>query len=202
MRDIYVDGATSADRVRARVDDAYVRDLAAAVTGELGGKVGIAPRVFLKKLVGDVLDRVDQFEGLRSATALRPDSVGAELTTSERAHPGASNRWTTSSCERTAFDRLHPAVQYHVVNSLGWRSLRPTQLAAIGPILAGRDRLLLAPTAGGKTEAAVIPSAVAHGAGGRGRLLGVLYVCPIKALLNNLEPRLSRYAGWWAVASG
>ena len=28
----------------------------------LGGKVGIAPRVFLKKLVADVLDRIDQFE--------------------------------------------------------------------------------------------------------------------------------------------
>ena len=36
-------------------------DLADAVTGSLGGKVGVAPRVFLKKLVTDVLDRVDQF---------------------------------------------------------------------------------------------------------------------------------------------
>ena len=31
------------------------------MTGALGGKVGVAPRVFLKKLVTDVLDRVDQF---------------------------------------------------------------------------------------------------------------------------------------------
>ena len=37
------------------------RELADAVTGALGGKVGVAPRVFLKKLVADVLDRVDQF---------------------------------------------------------------------------------------------------------------------------------------------
>ena len=43
------------------VDDAYVGELADAVTGSLGGKVGVAPRVFLKKLVTDVLDRVDQF---------------------------------------------------------------------------------------------------------------------------------------------
>ncbi len=34
-------------------------DLARAVAGELGGGVGIAPRVFLKKLV-DVLDRIDE----------------------------------------------------------------------------------------------------------------------------------------------
>ena len=32
------------------------------MAGKLGGKVGIAPRLFLKKLVSDVLDRIDQFE--------------------------------------------------------------------------------------------------------------------------------------------
>ena len=32
-------------------DDAYVADLARALTGRLGGKVGLAPRLFLKKLV-------------------------------------------------------------------------------------------------------------------------------------------------------
>ena len=92
------------------------------------------------------------------------------------------------------FDQLHPAVQYHVVNSLGWSTLRPTQLAAIAPIHAGTHCLLLAPTAGGKTEAAAIPML--------SRMLreewpaaSVLYICPIKALLNNLEQRLSYYAG-------
>jgi len=35
--------------------------LASAVAGKLGGRVGIAPRIFLKKLVADVLDRIDQF---------------------------------------------------------------------------------------------------------------------------------------------
>lgn len=92
------------------------------------------------------------------------------------------------------FDRLHPALQYHVVNTLGWSTLRPTQLAAIEPIHAGRHCLLLAPTAGGKTEAAALPIL--------SRMLteawpatSVLYVCPIKGLLNNLEPRLSHYAG-------
>jgi len=94
----------------------------------------------------------------------------------------------------STFDRLNPAVQYHVVNSLGWRSLRPTQLAAIGPILEGRDALILAPTAGGKTEAAFIP-VLSRMVSERSSGLTVLYVCPIKALLNNLEPRLAHYAG-------
>jgi ATP-dependent Lhr-like helicase len=92
------------------------------------------------------------------------------------------------------FDKLHPALQYHVVNSLGWSTLRPMQLEAIEPILAGDNCLLLAPTAGGKTEAAIIPvlSRVLTDAWPG---ISVIYVCPIKALLNNLEQRLSHYAG-------
>lgn len=92
------------------------------------------------------------------------------------------------------FEKLHPALQYHVVNTLGWSSLRPTQLQAIEPILSGVNCLLLAPTAGGKTEAAIIPvlsrMMVEAWPG-----VSVIYVCPIKALLNNLEQRLSHYAG-------
>lgn len=91
------------------------------------------------------------------------------------------------------FEKLHPALQYHVVNSLGWSSLRPTQLQAIEPILSGVHCLLLAPTAGGKTEAAIIPvlsRMLTHAWPG----VSVIYVCPIKALLNNLEQRLSHYA--------
>lgn len=62
VRDLYSGGSENAERIAAVVDDGYVGALAAAVTGNLGGRVGIAPRVFLKKLVGDVLDRVDQFD--------------------------------------------------------------------------------------------------------------------------------------------
>jgi hypothetical protein len=57
VRDIY-----GGDRVKRRVDNGYLMDLARAVSGRLGGQVGVAPRVYLKKLVADVLDRVDQFE--------------------------------------------------------------------------------------------------------------------------------------------
>lgn len=92
------------------------------------------------------------------------------------------------------FDCLHPALQHHIVNSLGWRSLRPLQEAAIEPVLAGENALLLAPTAGGKTEAAVFPL-LSRMLGTPWHGLSVLYVCPIKALLNNLETRLHHYLG-------
>ncbi|HEY1068997.1 MAG TPA: BREX system ATP-binding protein BrxD [Thermomonas sp.] len=61
VRAVFVQRSAAADRVLAHVDDALITDLATAVTGRLGGKVGVAPRIFLKKLVSEVLDRVDQF---------------------------------------------------------------------------------------------------------------------------------------------
>ncbi|MEU1238489.1 DEAD/DEAH box helicase [Micromonospora aurantiaca] len=92
-------------------------------------------------------------------------------------------------------DELHPAVVHHIVNSLGWPDLRPMQQAAIAPLLAGDDALLLAPTAGGKTEAAVFPLLSRMATEGWSGA-SVVYLCPLKALLNNLLPRLERYAEW------
>lgn len=94
-----------------------------------------------------------------------------------------------------AFEHLHGALQYHIVNSMGWTSLRSTQADAIVPVQEGKHCLILAPTAGGKTEAAIIP-VLSRMASEEWAGLSVLYVCPIKALLNDLESRLSRYAGF------
>jgi ATP-dependent Lhr-like helicase len=91
--------------------------------------------------------------------------------------------------------RLHPVIVHHLVNSLGWTSLRPLQEEAVTPVLDGKDALLLASTAGGKTEAAVFPVLTAMEEQ-RWDGLSVLYVCPLKALLNNLLPRLEGYASW------
>lgn len=91
--------------------------------------------------------------------------------------------------------RLHPVVVHHLVNSIGWQSLRPLQAESVAPVLDGKDVLLLAPTAGGKTEAAVFPVLTAMEEQ-RWDGLSVLYVCPLKALLNNLLPRLEGYGAW------
>jgi ATP-dependent Lhr-like helicase len=92
----------------------------------------------------------------------------------------------------TPFDLLHPSVQHHVVNSLGWRALRPLQSATIQAILAGDHLIATAPTAGGKTEAAVLPL-LSRMLSEDWRGLSVLYVCPLRALLNNLHQRLEWY---------
>jgi ATP-dependent helicase Lhr and Lhr-like helicase len=95
----------------------------------------------------------------------------------------------------TPADTLDPVLLHHIVNTLGWSDLRPLQRDAIAPLLAGHDALLLAPTAGGKTEAALFPL-LTRMAAERWLGTGVLYLCPLKALLNNLEPRVSAYAQW------
>ena len=61
IRDIYATYSERGERIQSLANESYVELLARAVAGNLGGKVGIAPRLFLKKLVGDVLDRIDQF---------------------------------------------------------------------------------------------------------------------------------------------
>ena len=84
VRDLYAAGASEPDRLRGVVDDGYVATLASAIAGSLGGKVGIAPRVFLKKLVGEVLDRVDQFADFDPRTHYALTLSTSELSDVER----------------------------------------------------------------------------------------------------------------------
>jgi len=95
----------------------------------------------------------------------------------------------------SSLDLLHPTLTHHVVNTLGWPALRPLQREALAPLTAGEDAVLLAPTAGGKTEAALFPLLTAMARDGWDGV-SLLYVCPLKALLNNLLPRVQSYAGW------
>ena len=89
VRDIFAEGAKASDRVRARVDDDFIRTLAERVTGDLGGKVGIAPRIFLKKLVADLLDRVELFDDFDPRQHYRLTIAEGELEPRERAARGA-----------------------------------------------------------------------------------------------------------------
>ena len=91
VRDIYAEGAGSGERLRHLADDTYVADLARAVTGQLGGRVGIAPRLFLKKLVGDVLDRIDQFTDFDPRRHYALTVAPTEMTAAERAGAAATS---------------------------------------------------------------------------------------------------------------
>jgi len=93
-----------------------------------------------------------------------------------------------------AFERLSPALQYQIVNGLGWTGLRPVQEQSTHAILDGTNCVILAPTAGGKTEAALLPLLSRMNTEDL-EPVSVLYVAPIRALLNNQESRLRTLTG-------
>jgi ATP-dependent Lhr-like helicase len=92
-----------------------------------------------------------------------------------------------------SLDRLHPHLQHAIVHDLGWRSLRPVQELTIDAVLDGANTVVLAPTAGGKTEASIFP-VLSHILAETPPPVCALYVCPIRALLNNQEERVGSYA--------
>lgn len=98
--------------------------------------------------------------------------------------------------ETEAFDRLTSCVKRWVWNQ-DWEELRPIQEKAIPIILEeDRDVILSSPTASGKTEAAFLPifsklrDSPKEGSGSAGDSFQVLYISPLKALINDQFERL------------
>lgn len=71
------------ERITAKVTDEVLRAAARKVAGSLGLRTGIAPRLFLKKLVDRILDRVDQFEDFEPIEHLDLPIAAAEMTPEE-----------------------------------------------------------------------------------------------------------------------
>ncbi|MEO3922760.1 BREX system ATP-binding protein BrxD [Micromonosporaceae bacterium B7E4] len=84
VRDLFADGNPAHDRLVRLADDAYLADLATALAGRLGGKVGIAPRLFLKKLVAGVLDPIELHPEFDPRRDFALTVVDSELTEVER----------------------------------------------------------------------------------------------------------------------
>lgn len=91
--------------------------------------------------------------------------------------------------ESTGFKKLHKGVQKWIW-SQKWTSLRDIQEEAIGPVLAADcDIVISASTAAGKTEAAFLPACTSllnQSPDG----VGILYISPLKALINDQFRRL------------
>ena len=88
------------------------------------------------------------------------------------------------------FDRLAPFLQEYIYHQ-GWTELRPAQIEACQVIFETNHHLLVAAgTAAGKTEAAFLPVITKlHSAPSTS--VGVIYISPIKALINNQFDRLN-----------
>ena len=89
-----------------------------------------------------------------------------------------------------AFYRYSPFIQDYIYRS-GWKSLRAVQNAAADAIFGTDDNVLLtASTASGKTEAAFFPILTLLDEDPP-ESVGVLYIAPLKALINDQFGRLS-----------
>ena len=94
-----------------------------------------------------------------------------------------------SPASPSAFSKLHPSIQ-QAIRREGWESLRSIQVEAIHAILDRSNHLIIsASTASGKTEAAFLPilSKIAEDYQNGVR---VIYVGPLKALINDQFGRL------------
>jgi hypothetical protein len=89
VRDIYATSSPASGRIANLVTDDYLGVLADTVAGQLGGRVGIAPRLYLRKLV-DLLDKLEQFPGFVPDDAARASIAAAELNDDERAVVGGT----------------------------------------------------------------------------------------------------------------
>jgi len=91
------------------------------------------------------------------------------------------------------FQLLHPTLQSILLHRLSWDSLRAVQEETYRSVVSGADVLVIAPTAGGKTEAALIP---VFDTLLKGPMQGVrcIYIAPLKALINDQELRIEIFA--------
>ena len=89
------------------------------------------------------------------------------------------------------FERYAPFIQDYIYRS-GWQSLRAVQNAAGDAIFnTGENVLLTASTASGKTEAAFFPILTLLDEN-PSHTVGVLYIAPLKALINDQFGRLNK----------
>lgn len=90
------------------------------------------------------------------------------------------------------FQGLHGTLQEVLAHRLGWSDLREVQSRAYEAVTLGNDVMVIAPTAGGKTEAALIPvldHILKEGSPG----IACIYVSPLKALINDQEERFRSF---------
>lgn len=85
-------------------------------------------------------------------------------------------------------------------NRLGWKELNPIQEKAIPSVLNHENTLILAPTASGKTEAALIPifSEILNN---KYEPCSVLYISPLKALINDMHNRIEKWGNHFGLTA-
>jgi ATP-dependent helicase Lhr and Lhr-like helicase len=88
---------------------------------------------------------------------------------------------------------IHPGLQ-KLIQEKGWKDgFTDIQKASIPVILNNENCIIEAPTAGGKTEAVFFPC-LTKAAKDKANSVQVLYLAPLRALLNDIEIRVNEYS--------
>jgi len=95
---------------------------------------------------------------------------------------------------------LNGRLLHFLSNRLGWKELNSIQMKAIPSVLSHQNTLILAPTASGKTEAALIPifSEILNN---NLEACSVLYVSPLKALINDMHNRVEKWGNHFGLTA-
>lgn len=94
--------------------------------------------------------------------------------------------------DSSSVELLNNRLRRYLANNLGWKRLNPIQNIAIPYIKEKTDTLVIAPTASGKTEAVLLPifdEIITNNL----EPLSVIYVSPLKALINDMHFRIERW---------
>ena len=92
-------------------------------------------------------------------------------------------------------DRLHPVVVHHIVNSLGWQSLRALQEQAVGPVLDGARRAAPRAHGGRQDRSGRLPAADRDGTAALVRPFGHLRL-PAEGAAEQPAAPAGAYASW------
>jgi ATP-dependent Lhr-like helicase len=93
----------------------------------------------------------------------------------------------------SVFELLHPRLR-EALSDFGMVKPTPPQERVIPPILGGENVLLIAPTASGKTEAAILPVFDAYIREGDKSGINIIYITPLRALNRDINKRMMAWA--------
>ena len=93
----------------------------------------------------------------------------------------------------SVFDSLHPSIKSGL-EELGIDTPTPPQEKVIPPIMDQKNVLLVAPTASGKTEAALLPVFDMFLRAPKEKGISIIYITPLRALNRDIEKRMMFWA--------
>lgn len=95
-----------------------------------------------------------------------------------------------------AVSLLNKRLTHFLAHRLKWNDLNSIQKETIPSILEGNDTLIISPTASGKTEAVLLP-VFSEILDNHYEPLSVLYVAPLKALINDIYDRIDLWTKYF-----